>query len=308
LCLGLEVVLSDGQVWNGLRGLRKDNTGYALKHLFIGGEGTLGIITAATLKLFPRPKETETAYLGLRHVEDAMALFANAREASGDQLTAFELIPRIGLEFAVKHVPDVADPLKTRHPWYVLLEMSSSRAGANLRAALESFLEDSMAAGLIADGTIAASAAQGRAFWRIREGLVEAQKFEGGGIKHDVSVPVSKVAQFITRATATVEHHLRGIRVVAFGHVGDGNVHFNLCEPQGADSTAFLARWDEFARLVHDIVAEFDGSISAEHGIGRMKRDELAHYRAAIELSLMRRVRKAIDPDQIMNPGKMLLP
>jgi FAD/FMN-containing dehydrogenase len=308
LCLGLEVVLPDGQVWRGLRGLRKDNTGYALKHLFIGAEGTLGLITAATLKLFPRPKSVETAYLGLARVEDAMALFAKAREASGDQLTAFELIPRIGLELAKKHVPDVVDPLSGPHPWYVLMEMSSSRAESGLRETLDDFLADSMSADLIADGTIAASAAQANAFWRIREGLVEAQKFEGGGIKHDVSVPVSKVAQFIIRAATATEERLPGIRVVAFGHVGDGNVHFNLCEPVGANTKEFLARWDEFAHLVHDIVAEMDGSISAEHGIGRMKREELAHYRSAVELSLMRRVRNAIDPDGVMNPGKILLP
>jgi FAD/FMN-containing dehydrogenase len=306
LALGLEVVLPDGQVWNGLRGLRKDNTGYALKHLFIGAEGTLGIITAATLKLFPRPREVETAYLGLGKIEDAMTLFARAREASGDQLTAFELIPRLGLELAMRHVPGVTDPLSAPYAWYVLMEISSSRAEAGLRAALEDFLADAMAAGLVADGTIAASGAKARDLWRIREGLVEAQKFEGGGIKHDVSVPVSRVAEFIARASAAAEARLPGIRIVAFGHVGDGNVHFNLVEPAGADSKAFLARWDEFARLVHDIVAGMDGSISAEHGIGRMKREELAHYRGALELALMRRVRNAIDPDGVMNPGKIL--
>jgi D-lactate dehydrogenase (cytochrome) len=306
LCLGLEVVLPDGQVWNGLRGLRKDNTGYALKHLFIGAEGTLGIITAATMKLFPRPKETETAFLGLDRVDDAMALFARAREASGDQLTAFELIPRIGLDIAIRHVPGVIDPLPASFPWYVLTEMSSSRRDSGLRGTLESFLAESMAAGLIADGTIAASGAQANAFWRIREGLVEAQKSEGGGIKHDVSVPVSQVANFITRASKAVAAHLPGIRPVAFGHVGDGNVHFNLLEPVGADSKQFLARWDEFARIVHDIVADMDGSISAEHGIGRLKVEELAHYRAPLELALMRRVKHAIDPDGTMNPGKIL--
>jgi D-lactate dehydrogenase (cytochrome) len=306
LCLGLEVVLPDGQVWNGLRVLRKDNTGYALKHLFIGGEGTLGIITAATMKLFPRPRETETAFLGLDRVDDAMALFARAREASGDQLTAFELIPRIGLDIAIRHVPGVIDPLPKSFPWYVLMAMSSSRRDSGLRGTLESFLAESMAAGLIADGTIAASGAQANAFWRIREGLVEAQKSEGGGIKHDVSVPVSQVAKFITRAMKAVTEHLPGIRPVAFGHVGDGNVHFNLLEPVGADSKQFLARWDEFARIVHDIVADMDGSISAEHGIGRLKVEELAHYRAALELDLMWRVKNAIDPDGTMNPGKIL--
>ena len=308
LCLGLEVVLPDGQVWDGLRGLRKDNTGYALKHLFIGGEGTLGIITAATMKLFPRPKEVETAFLGLNRIDDAMALFARAREASGDQLTAFELIPRIGLDIAIKHVAGITDPLSTRYPWHVLMEMSSSRRDSGLRATMETFLADSMEAGLIADGTIAASTAQANAFWRIREGLVEAQKFEGGGIKHDVSVPVSQVARFITRASAAVTERLPGIRPIAFGHVGDGNVHFNLLEPVGADRQAYLGRWDEFARAVHDIVADMNGSFSAEHGIGRLKVEELAHYRSALELGLMRRIKHAIDPDNVMNPGKILAP
>jgi FAD/FMN-containing dehydrogenase len=306
LCLGLEVVLPDGAVWNGLRGLRKDNTGYALKQLFIGAEGTLGIITAATLKLFPRPQEIETAYLGLHRVEDAMALFARARQASGDQLTAFELIPRIGLDIAIKHVAGVSDPLAKPYPWYVLMEMSSSQQGSGLRAALEAFLAETMEKGLVADGTIASSAAQTAALWRIREGLVEAQKFEGGGIKHDVSVPVSRVAEFITRATAAVVERLPGIRPVAFGHVGDGNIHFNLCEPVGADSKQFLARWEEFARLVHDIVAAMNGSISAEHGIGRLKREELAHYAAPLELALMRKIKAALDPGDLMNPGKIL--
>ena len=308
LCLGLEVVLPDGQVWNGLRGLRKDNTGYALKHLFIGAEGTLGIITAATMKLFPKPREIETAFLGLDKIDDAMALFARARQASGDQLTAFELIPRIGLDIATKHVAGVTDPLATSFPWYVLMEVSSSREESGLRGALESFLGETMEGGLVADGAIASSTAQARAFWRIREGLVEAQKFEGGGIKHDVSVPVSQVANFITRATKAVKDVLPEIRPVAFGHVGDGNVHFNLCEPVGADSKKFLARWDEFARIVHDIVADMDGSFSAEHGIGRLKVEELAHYRAALELSLMRKIKNAFDPLGEMNPGKILAP
>jgi D-lactate dehydrogenase (cytochrome) len=308
LCLGLEVVLPDGQVWNGLRGLRKDNTGYALKHLFIGAEGTLGIITAATMKLFPRPREVETAFLGLAKVDDAMALFARAREASGDQLTAFELIPRIGLDIAIKHVAGIVDPLPTAFPWYVLMEMSSSRPNGGLHDAMENFLGETMEARLIADGALAASTAQARAFWHIREGLVEAQKFEGGGIKNDVSVPVSQVAAFITRATGAVKELLPDIRPVAFGHVGDGNVHFNLCEPVGADSKKFLARWDEFARIVHDIVADMDGSISAEHGIGRLKVEELTHYRAALELALMRRIKHAVDPDGTMNPGKILAP
>jgi FAD/FMN-containing dehydrogenase len=306
LTLGLEVVLPDGRVWDGLRALRKDNTGYDLKQLFIGGEGTLGIITAATLKLFPRPRAIETAFLGLGRIEDAMALFARARKASGDQLTAFELIPRLGLEMAGRHTPGVTDPLAAPARWYVLLEVSSSQAEGGLRAALEGFLAEAMTDGLVQDGVIAASGEQANALWRIREGMVEAQKHEGGSIKHDVSVPVSRVAEFVVKAIDAVEARLPGIRPLAFGHVGDGNIHFNLSQPKGAETSVFLARWTEFNHLVHDLVQRFDGSISAEHGIGRLKRDELPRYKSAIELELMRRVKQALDPEGLMNPGKVL--
>jgi FAD/FMN-containing dehydrogenase len=306
LTLGLEAVLPDGTIWNGLTGLRKDNTGYDLKQLFIGAEGTLGVITAATLKLFPRPRQVETAFLGLARAEDAMVLFAKAREASGDQLTAFELIPRIGLEMAMRHVPGIRDPLAATHPWYVLLQTSSSQSGSGLRQALETLLEDALARALVADGVIAESAAQARDFWRIREGLVEGQRYEGGSIKHDVAVPVSRVAAFISRAMAAVETRLPGIRPVAFGHVGDGNIHFNLSQPPGADRAAYLARWAEFNQIVHDLVAEFGGSISAEHGIGLLKRAELAHYKPPEALDAMRRIKAALDPLGIMNPGKVL--
>jgi FAD/FMN-containing dehydrogenase len=308
LTLGLEVVLPDGRVWDGLRALRKDNTGYDLKHLFIGGEGTLGIITAATLKLFPRPREVETAFLALGRVEDAMALFARARKASGDQLTAFELIPRLGLEMAMRHTPGVADPLSALSPWYVLLEVSSSQSESGLRGALEAFLAEAMGEGLVGDGVIALSSEQANALWRIREGMVEGQKHEGGSIKHDVSVPVSKVAEFIVKAIAAVEAKLPGIRPIAFGHVGDGNVHFNLSQPKGADTAVFLARWAEFNHIVHDLVQRFGGSISAEHGVGRLKRDELPRYKSALELELMRRIKHALDPDGLMNPDKVLQP
>ena len=276
LALGLEVVLPDGRVWDGLTALRKDNTGYDLKQLFIGAEGTLGIITAATLKLFPKPREVETALLGLARVEDAMTLFARARAATGDQLTGFELMPRRGLEFALKHVPGLRDPLSTAYPWYVLLQVSSSQTESGLRAALEGFLAGAMEGDLVTDGTIADSTAQARDFWRLREGLVEAR--------------------------------IPGARPVAFGHVGDGNVHFNITQPVGADRNAFIARWAEINHLVHDIVQGFGGSISAEHGIGRLKRDELTRYKSPVALDLMRRVKAALDPDGIMNPGKVLPP
>jgi FAD/FMN-containing dehydrogenase len=305
LTLGLEVVLPDGQVWDGLRALRKDNTGYDLKQLFIGAEGTLGIITAATLKLFPRPREVETALLALSRVEDVMALFARARGASGDQLTAFELIPRLGLEMAMRHARGVSDPLARAYPWYALLELSSSQVQSGLRQSLEAFLASMMSDGLIQDGVIAASAGQARELWRIREGMVEGQKYEGASIKHDVSVPVSRVADFILRASAAVEARLPGIRPVAFGHVGDGNIHFNLSQPHGADAKVFLARRSDFNHIVHELVRELGGSISAEHGIGRLKREELPHYKSPVELALMRRLKRALDPEGLMNPDKI---
>jgi FAD/FMN-containing dehydrogenase len=305
LTMGVEVVLPDGRVWDGLRGLRKDNTGYDLKQLFIGGEGTLGIITAATVKLFPKPRESETAFLGLARVEDVMELFADARAATGDQLTAFELIPRAALDLAVAHVPGTIDPLAVRHPWYVLLEMSSSQTESGLRELLERLLAAALDGGLVADGVIAASGAQAKELWRIREAIVEAQLYSGS-IKHDVSVPVSRVAEFIIRATAAVTERLPGIRPMAFGHVGDGNIHFNLTQPEGADTASYLARWQEFNDIVHAVVRELHGSISAEHGVGLMKRDEITHYKSPIEIELMRRVKRAFDPGNIMNPGKLV--
>ena len=312
LCLGLEVVLPDGRIWDGLRVLRKDNTGYDLKHLFIGAEGTLGVITAATLKLFPRPREVETAFLGLKRARDAMELFARARAASGDQLTAFELIPRIGLDFAMRHVAGVPDPLRCPHDWYVLLEVTSSRAGGKLREGLEAFLGEMIDVGLIEDGAVAASAQQGQQLWRIREGMVEAQKQEGGSIKHDVSVAVSRVADCIERLVAAVEARVPGCRPLAFGHVGDGNIHFNVSEPPRADyqrdhvpTAAFMARRHEMNEIVHGIVREMSGSISAEHGIGILKRDELPRFKPAVALDLMRTVKRALDPDNLMNPGKI---
>jgi FAD/FMN-containing dehydrogenase len=305
LTLGVEVVLPDGRVWDGLRGLRKDNTGYDLKQLFIGGEGTLGIITAATVKLFPKPRETDTAFLALNKVEDVMDLFARARAATADQLTAFELIPRAAFDLALVHIAGTIDPLAARHPWYVLLEMSSSQTESGLRGLLERLLATALDEGLIADGVIAASGAQAKELWHIREAIVEAQLYSGS-IKHDVAVPVSRVADFIIRATAGVCERLPGIRPMAFGHVGDGNIHFNLTQPEGADTAAYLARWQEFNDIVHGIVRDLHGSISAEHGVGRLKRDEITHYKAPIEIELMRRVKHALDPDNIMNPGKLV--
>jgi FAD/FMN-containing dehydrogenase len=300
-----EVVLPDGRVWDGLRGLRKDNTGYDLKQLFIGGEGTLGIITAATVELFPKPRELETALLGLSRIEDAMGLFARARAVTADQLTAFELIPRAGLDLALAHIPGTIDPLAAGHPWYVLLEMSSSQTESGIRALLDRLLETAFEEELVADGVIAESGAQSKELWRIREAIVEAQLYSGS-IKHDVAVPVSRVAEFVTRASKAVCDRLPGIRPIAFGHVGDGNIHFNLTQPEGMDKAAYLDRWQEFNDIVHGVVRELHGSISAEHGVGTMKRDEITHYKPPVEIELMRRIKHALDPANIMNPGKVV--
>ena len=306
LTLGLEVVLPDGRIWNGLRTLRKDNTGYDLKQLFVGAEGTLGIITAATLRLFPKPHASATAFVALPDVDAVMRLFGQARAATGDQLSAFELIPRIGLDMAMAHVAGVADPLERPYENYVLMEVSTSSPHADVAATLEGLLEEALESGTVIDGTIAASAAQRNAFWLIREGMVEGQRFEGGSIKHDIAVPVASVAEFLKSAIAAVTERLPTIRPVAFGHCGDGNIHFNLSQPLGADKDAFLARWEEFNDIVHGIVARLHGSISAEHGIGRLKREELTHYKAPLELELMARVKNALDPCHIMNPGKVV--
>ena len=306
LVLGLEVVLPDGRVWNGLRGLRKDNTGFDLKQLFIGGEGTLGIITAAVLCLFPRPKEKTTAFAAVRDVAAAVALLGRVRAAAGEAVTSFELIPRFSLEIAIKHVAGVTDPIEAPHPWYVLIELWSEAANSGLRGALEDVLAQAHEDGLVPDATIAANEAQSQDLWRIREAMVEAQKFEGGSIKHDVSVPISNVADFIERACATVESMMPGARPVPFGHVGDGNIHFNISQPAGADTQAFLANWAEVNRAVHDIVVALDGSISAEHGIGRLKLAENLHYKSPVEIELMQRVKQAIDPRNLMNPGKVV--
>ncbi|HIJ62444.1 MAG TPA: FAD-binding oxidoreductase [Rhodospirillaceae bacterium] len=306
LVLGLEVVLPDGRVWNGLRALRKDNTGYDLKQLFIGSEGTLGVITAAVVKLFPRPRDVQTAFCGLAGLDSALALLARARAATGDQLTAFELVPRIGLELGCAQVPGVADPLSAPHDWYALMEISSSRPEGSLQEAMEGLLAAAIEEGEVADAVMAASLDQAQALWRIRESVPEAQKREGGSIKHDVSVPNASVPEFIRRATAAVETALPGVRVVPFGHVGDGNIHFNLSQPPAADKQAFIGEWQRMNRIVHDIVVAMGGSISAEHGIGKLKKDELCHYKAPVELEMMSKIKAALDPQGIMNPGKVV--
>ncbi|MDO8605404.1 MAG: FAD-binding oxidoreductase [Phaeospirillum sp.] len=305
LVLGLEVVLPDGRIWNGLKRLRKDNTGYALHHLFIGAEGTLGVVTAAVLKLFPAIAERQTALVALDDLDAALVLLARARRTSGDAVTACELIPRIGLELCLRHIPGIRDPFAVPHPWYLLLELSSSRPGG-LREALEAMLAEALGEGLAVDVVLAESLEQRRALWRIREGIPEAQKKEGGSIKHDVAVATSLVPEMIRRCTRAVEAALPGVVVVAFGHLGDGNTHFNLTQPDGADKQAFLAEWSRMNRVVHDIVVEMEGSISAEHGIGRLKLDELAHYKPTLDLDLMRGVKAVLDPSGLMNPGKVV--
>ncbi len=306
LVLGLEVVLPDGQIWNGMRALAKDNTGYALRQIFVGAEGTLGIITGAVLKLFPKPKETLTAFCALSDVGAVTSLLNHARAFSGDAVTAFELIPRIGLEMCVRHIAGVSDPLSATHPWYVLVEFSTSRPNANLRAAFEQFLEAALAEAIVVDAVVAESLDQARKLWRIRESLPEAQKHEGGSIKHDVAVPVSMVPDFIRDASRAVLAAFPEVRPVPFGHVGDGNVHFNISQPTGANKDEYLARWTEMNRIVHDIVVSMNGSISAEHGIGRLKLEELRHYKDPVELELMHRIKNVLDPDGLMNPGKVV--
>jgi FAD/FMN-containing dehydrogenase len=306
LALGLEVVLPDGRIWDGLSGLRKDNTGYDLKQLFIGAEGTLGIITAAVMKLFPLPKETETAFVAVPSVADAIRLLALARTMSDEKVTAFEWIPRLPLDFVLRHIPGARDPLAARHDHYVLMELSSGLAGADLRGLTEAILAAGMERKLVLDATLAESGAQADAFWKLRETIPEAQKSEGASVKHDVAVPVSRVAEFLVAADKAVAEAAPGIRICAFGHLGDGNVHYNLSRPENGSDAAFDARYAELNRVVHDIVTAMKGSISAEHGIGSLRRDELQHYKSPIALDLMKKIKAALDPDNLMNPGKVL--
>ena len=305
LATGLEVVLADGRIVEALSKLRKDNTGYDLKNLFIGAEGTLGIITAAALKLFPNPRSRATAFVGLADPTKALAFFRLARAALGQTVTSFELIPRIALDFVLAHAPGSRDPLTERHAWYVLIE-AASQVSSGLDEALTALLADAFERGLIEDASIAATLEQRKAFWTLRENLSEVQKFEGGSIKHDVSVPVGAVPEFLAEATVAVERFLPGARVVPFGHMGDGNIHFNVSQPVGADRGAFLAKWEETNALVHGIVARYSGSFSAEHGIGQMKREGLARAKDPVALDLMRRIKATLDPDGILNPGKVL--
>jgi FAD/FMN-containing dehydrogenase len=304
MALGLEVVLADGRILNGLSKLKKDNTGYDLRNLFIGAEGTLGIITAATLKLFPKPHAVETAYVGLASPAQALKLLSIAQNEAGGSLTSFELLADIAVDFSLRHGIDIRDPLTTKHPWYVLMELSSPRDDA--RAALESILAEGMEQGIVDDAVIAANLSQRAGFWKLRDEMSAAQKPEGGSIKHDISVPVAAVPAFIEEANAAVVKLIPGSRPVPFGHLGDGNIHYNVSQPIGANTADFMSRWHEVNAVVFEIVLRMGGSISAEHGIGVLKRDELPDVKDKVAIELMRSIKAMLDPLGIMNPGKVL--
>lgn len=306
LCLGLEVVLPTGEIWDGLRRLKKDNGGYDLRDLFIGAEGTLGIITGAVLKMVPRPRGKQVAYVGLASPDAALQLFEKASQRCGSALTGFELMPRIGIEFTTRHIPGVRDPLASVHPWYALVDISTSDSAETAETMMQELLAEAFEAGLVSDAAIASSIAQQDAFWHLRESMSDAQKPEGGSIKHDVSVPVSRIPAFLAEADDAVHALMPDARICAFGHLGDGNIHYNISQPVGADKAAFIARWREVNAVVHAVVHRHTGSISAEHGVGQLKRDELAASRPAIETELMRRIKQAFDPAGIMNPGKVI--
>jgi len=306
LTLGLEVVLASGEVWNGLRGLRKDNTGYDLKHLFIGAEGTLGIITAAVLKLFPLPRGWATGIVGLDSPESALALLSHARERFGERLTSVELFSDFCLDLVLRHFAESRAPLRARHPFYVLIELADSHPSEHVRQQLEDGLAAALEASLVRDAVIATSEAQTRAVWALRESISDAQAREGKNIKHDVSLPASALAEFIAVTGTALERAYPGVRVVCFGHLGDGNLHYNISSPVGVDADAFLANQETINRIVHDRVVHFHGSISAEHGVGQLRRDEILRYKPPIEMELMRKVKAALDPLGIMNPGKLI--
>ena len=304
MAIGLEVVLADGRILNSLSKLKKDNTGYDLRNLFIGAEGTLGIITAATLKLFPKPRAVETAFVGLKSPADALKLLEISRTEAAGSLTSFELLADIAVDFSVRHSIDVRHPLSGKHPWYVLMELSSSRDDA--RATLEAILARGMEDGIVDDAVIAANLSQRSGFWKLRDEMSAAQKPEGGSIKHDVSVPVAAVPDFIAEANAAVIKLIPGARPVPFGHLGDGNIHYNVSQPLGGDTAGFMARWHEVNAVVFGIVLRMGGSISAEHGIGVLKRDELPDVKDKVAIELMRGIKAMLDPLGIMNPGKVL--
>ena len=305
LVLGIEVVLANGEIWNNLISLRKDNRGYDLKQLFIGSEGTLGIITSAVLKLFPAPRNIETALFAIPNPDAAIELLGLARSASADLLNAYELVSRVGMEMVIKNIPGAKEPLKEKYKWYILIEFSSSSKN-NLRQQIEDLFELALNKNIVLDGVIAESTQQRKELWTLRDGLNEAQKPEGGSIKHDISVPINNVSKFIYSASKCVEEFIPNSRVVAFGHIGDGNIHFNISQPLEQDKKEFLNKWTDVNKLVFDIVKNLDGSFSAEHGIGKLKREELQNYNPTIEINLMKSIKSSFDPNNILNPGKVL--
>ncbi|WP_289298509.1 FAD-binding oxidoreductase [uncultured Reyranella sp.] len=312
LVLGLEVVTPQGEIWNGLRALKKDNTGYDLRDLYLGAEGTLGIITRAVLKLWPKPKDVATAWAAIPSPEAAVALLSGAHAASEDNVTSCELMGRQGIDLVLQHIPGASDPLSEKHEWYVLLEWSSTRArreGENaggLREKMEAYLGEAMERGLVLDATIAQNETQARALWALRENHSEASKKEGPSVKHDISVAVSKIPSFVTEGLAAMKKALPECRPVTFGHVGDGNLHFNCQAPAGWDKARFMPHAHAVNEAVYDLVVSYGGSISAEHGIGLLKVDELAHYRSKVEIDTMRTIKRALDPQNLMNPGKIV--
>ena len=303
--LGIEVVLADGRLLDNLNKLKKDNTGYDLKNLFIGAEGTLGIITAAVLRLVPRPRSVETAFAGVTSPEAALELLGLATERTAGGVTSFELMARMGVETVLKHAAGCRDPLAAVHPWYVLIELSS-QARTGLREKLEEILAEGLERGLVTDAAVADSLDQAKMFWRIREMFGETQRYLGGSVKHDISVPVAAVPEFIREANAAVVALIPGCRPLPFGHLGDGNIHYNVSQPVGADKEEFLKRWDEVNAAVFGVVAKLHGSISAEHGIGVLKRDMLPKVKDPVALDLMRTLKRTLDPKGILNPGKVL--
>lgn len=306
LVLGLEVVLPSGEIWDGMRSLRKDNTGYSLKNLFVGSEGTLGIVTKAVLRLFPAPKGREVAWAGLESPEHALRLYGRARELTGSELTAFELIHRTPLEFLLRHVPGSRDPLAGRHEWYVLAQISSPRSEQDARRLMESLLAGALAEGQISDAAIAQNLSQRDSFWKMREEMPGAQIREGASIKHDISVPVHLIPALIEKAGEIVAREFPGARPCVFGHMGDGNLHYNISQPAGGVAEEFLERRERINSSIHALVLSMDGSIAAEHGIGRLKRAVLAETKSAVEIGLMRTLKQAFDPQGIMNPGKLI--
>ena len=300
LCLGLEVVLADGRIWNGLKKLRKDNTGYDLKNLFIGAEGTLGIITAAVLKLYPKPRRNDTAFIAVPSPQAAVDLLALVKNESGNRAVAFELMPDIAMGFTVKHM-GITNPVSSPSAWFVLTELADAVPGS-----FEIILEKAMEIGIVTDASVAQSDAQRQALWAIRELMPESQRHEGGSIKHDVSVPVSHIPQFIAEATSAVHGFMADARVMCFGHMGDGNMHFNVTQPAGMDKQKFLDQWHAMNWAVFDVVLKHGGSISAEHGIGQLKRDDMLRIKSPVELDMMRGIKAMLDSKNIMNPGKVL--